>query len=300
MLWKTGEVVSPRSIVTELVTQEIIRNPETTRKGIAEDNLTLMRCIFGVDEVTLRGLQDQVGEVFAEATERAAEGRTDILALTCLLLGRNIPSTDNVHVVSWANQNGIGNYMAGGQRVASRLYNRMSPPWNKVNVGDIVIFKSKGHVYGVTTVENVSYAHIEQETHQGFVEQAALLRQDLAAMASNIPANEKLLVEDTQDSEEYWGGFAHFAEKDRKTDLLSCYATLVTFTPWKTFELICPVSQEAAGLPKIKFAMGKGYAASWYAGGPVVEMLANPEQLTWTVPQRRGRPKKEQQEATEE
>lgn len=294
MQWKTGEVVSPRRVVTELTTQEIIRNPEISRKAIAENNLTLMRCIFGVEEVTPRGLQDQVGEVYDEAMERASEQRTDILALTCLLLGKNIPSTDNVHVVSWANQNGIGNYMTGGQRVASRLYNRMSPPWNKVNVGDVIIYKSKGHVYGVTEVTNVSYAHIEQETHQGFVEEAKQLRQDLAAMASNIPAENKLLVEDTEDSHDYWGGFAHFAEKDRKTDLLSCYATLVTFAPWQTFERICPVSQEVDGLPKVKFSMGKGYAASWYAGGPVVEMLADPERLTWTVPKKRGRKPKQQ------
>jgi len=291
MQWKTGEVVSPKAVVTELVTQEIIRNPEISRKSITENNLTLMKCIFGVDEVTLRGLQDQVGEVYNEAAERASESRTDILALTCLLLGKNIPSTDNVHVVSWANQNGIGNYMTGGQRVASRLYNRMSPPWNRVNVGDVIIYKSKGHVYGVTEVTNVAYAHIEQETHEGFVEEAKQLRQDLAAMASNIPANQKLLVEDTPDSQDYWGGFAHFAERDRKKDVLFCYATLVTFAPWQTFESICPVSQEVDGLPKVKFTMGKGYAASWYAGGPVVEMLANPERLEWSIPLKRGRKK---------
>jgi len=281
MLWKSGSgAVTPQAVVTEAVTQELMVNSEATRTEVTDNVFPVMEVMFGSENVTERGVHDQVCSIFGVAQDNAVNGKVDVLSYISLALDY-IPNLENVHLVYWTPQNGVNVYF---QRVASRLYGTVRPPWNYVKPGDIVIGKmAQKPVFGFTVVEQAVYHQVVVPNTEELDLEVAKVKDYLAGMAVDIEANSKLLVEDTADSQAYWGGTAKFAEKKRGG--LVSHASLFTFEPWQEFTY--PIAQEKAGTCFVDFKVGQGPASSWWAGGPIVASLSS--NCTWKPPKKRGR-----------
>lgn len=302
MKWKEvaeGKSVKPYDVVMQAVINARMANDDVTGAQITKDNLSVMQRLYGA-EVTERGLQDQVREASKEVEGFA---HVNPVALATLHYGVDFDAED-VNLVTWAVQNGKQCYL--GQRVASRIYGRNMMPYDRLNVGSLVFGKKAGAIFGFTRVESVTFLTITAETEEDYVTQVAEARAKLTEMAAAIPDEDKLLVTDTSQSNDYWAGVADFAETARKkqgSETRVAYVTLVTFEDWVMLNDAYAGNIPGKGMAKIDLSIGKGPGASWYVGlsNNVTAPLATFE-AKWFVPQKRGRKPKAvaAEEVTEE
>jgi len=289
MSWVDAEdnAVAPADVVKEVTTQALMADPSASKKSIADGALTSMQAMYG-DVVTARSLADQVSKVHADALVASEAGRVNPVAAIADHFGI-MPGAANISVVTWKSQGNATSYM--GQQVASRMYTRKKAPFEQVSVGDIVIGKSLGYLFGVTRVTDVHYEVVEATNKEDFKKAAKAARTKLAEMAADIADENKTLVDETnRESNQYWNGTAEFAEQSRKgtKDIYRMWVSLFVFEPWTSFSDICPVVAPGKGQVRIKADWGKVYS-SWYAGlGPQADVVAG-DTCVWNIPQKRGR-----------
>ena len=289
MLWKEaqeGQAVAPYSLVQQVALNALTADPEASGSAIAKENLGLFQALYGEAEVSERGLVDQMRTAVKGSESLLENSGVNVIALATLHYGE-VFTEEDVQLATWDNGTKNGELTA---QVAARIYKRQRAPFNVMGIGALVVGKKAGNVFGFTRVTDVQYLTVESDSAEGFLADIQAAKEKLAAMAEDIPVDNKNLVLEPND---FWVPDAEFyTHVGEEATTYRAYVSLVTFAPWVTLDEVYAGAMPGTGMVKIDLALGKGPGASWYSGNGGLNNITktlcsfNP---TWAVPQKRGR-----------
>jgi len=302
--------VSPYDVVTAVAVNAVMQDPNVSGAQVGKANLNLFQQLYG-EEVTERGLIDQVREAMPIAREYAENGAVNIVALATAHYGEAF-GVANVHLISFDNQTPNSALTA---QVGARIYQRRRNPFESAQAGDLVVAKKAGKAFGFTKIAEVSFVQVSEKSAEEFLAAMENAKATLATMAESIDPEQKDVVLNG----EFWGQGvvsqknengayiskqvpvqeAHVTMNEQGETIYNAYVTLLTYEPWVMLREVYTGTIEAEnGLLWANLSIGKGPGASWYSGmNGIMQNTIGSFNATWKVPQKRGRKAKVEVEA---
>jgi hypothetical protein len=317
MMWKEKHgneeegqsAVTPYDVVTQVTAMALRENPDVSGAQIGRENLALFQGLYGENEVSERGLIDQIREAMDETQAIVEAEQVNLMALATAHYGQ-VFTEDQVNLVTLDNSTRNKNLTA---QVGARIFQRKRQPFELAQAGDVILGKKAGKIYGMTRINDIQYTYVEENSVEAFHAAIEDAKATLAEMAEDISAeNKDIVLEDgfwMEGSKSIPNGKvsksgqklydqvtvpveeAHATENDEGETIYSAYITLATFDEWTLLRDVYVGEIPGKGMLWANLNMGQGPGASWFCGvnETVDETVCSFGSATWHVPQKRGR-----------